>query len=109
MCRRSQRRGLRDAAATLLGLRPWRCETCNLRFYGWSVPISFVAYAHCRQCGNLNLQRVTRDRVDQGPLRWLWRTLRFPALRCERCRRRFFSILPNRHIEPSRVRETAGS
>lgn len=96
---------MRDALGTLFGLRPWRCETCDRRFYGWSVPIRFVLCAHCRECGNLNLQRVARDRVDQGPLRRLWRHLRLPALRCDRCRRRFFSILPNRRIAPSRTRE----
>jgi hypothetical protein len=92
-CSRSRRRSIRDHAATVTGLRPWRCPQCGLRFYGWSVPIRYVSYAHCRRCGNFDLQRVSRG-FAQGRLRLLWSALGLPVYRCAPCRNRFFSCLP---------------
>lgn len=58
----------------------------------------YVASAHCRRCGNLNLQRIGREHVTEGPLRWLWRPLRVPAYRCDPCRNRFFSFRRSRSL-----------
>jgi hypothetical protein len=78
-------------------VRPWRCRSCALRFFAWSVASPFLRYAHCRRCGNLDLQRVSREHVD-GWFAWLGRLLRVPAYRCGPCRTKFFSVLKNRHI-----------
>jgi hypothetical protein len=80
-------------------LRPWRCRTCALRFLAWSVAISYLRYAHCRRCGNLDLQRVSREHVD-GWFAWLGRTLHVPAYRCGPCRSKFFSVLIHRRLRP---------
>lgn len=100
-CFRSHRAGVFDFLATLAALRPWRCQTCDFRFYGRSVAISFVHYAHCPRCGNFDLQRISRDRVERGTLLFLKRLLGFPAYRCDPCRQKFFSVLPFRRILPS--------
>ena len=63
-CRRSKRRGAKDYAIGAAGLRPWRCRSCELRFYAWSVALAFLFYAHCGKCGNFDLQRISREHVD---------------------------------------------
>jgi len=80
-------------------LRPWRCRVCELRFFAWSVALPFLGYAHCRRCGNLDLQRVSRDHVE-GWHAWLFRLAHIPAYRCAPCRHRFFSVLAHRRIRP---------
>lgn len=108
LCRRSKRRKLLDYSLSLLGLRPWRCKTCDRRFYAWLVPVLYVGFTHCPQCGNLDLQRVSREKVDEGLLVGLRRALHFPAYRCEPCRNRFFSLRLYRRIVPTRVEPTPG-
>ena len=100
-CGRSHRSGVADFFGTLAGLRPWRCQTCDKRFYAWTVALAFARYVHCPRCGNFELQHIQRDRVDQGVLPAVKRFLGFPAYRCDPCRRKFFSLLPYRRIVPS--------
>jgi len=56
---------------------------------------SHLFYAHCQICGNLNLQRISADRVP-GAMSFFGRILDFPALRCVSCRHKFFSVRPLR-------------
>ncbi|MBI3668450.1 MAG: hypothetical protein HY237_01510 [Acidobacteria bacterium] len=63
-----------------------------MRFYAWVVPLAYQKYAHCDLCGNLDLQRVSREYVTEGSFVWLFRLLHFPAYRCDPCRHRFFSV-----------------
>jgi hypothetical protein len=62
------------------------------------VPAQLVFYVHCPHCGNLDLQRVSRERVVEDLLASLKRLLRIPAYRCDPCRLRFFSVRPFRRI-----------
>ena len=105
-CRRSRRRNWKDYAISVTGLRPWRCRSCELRFLAWSVALPFVGSAHCRRCGNLDLQRVSRDHVN-GWHAGLFRLARVPAFRCSPCRHRFFSVLPHRRIRPIEAEQDA--
>lgn len=100
-CFRSHRSGAVDFVATAIGLRPWRCDTCDYRFFGRRVAVAFSGYAHCPRCGNFAVDRIAGERVDDGTLVFLKRFLRFPAYRCAPCRERFFSTLPYRKIIPS--------
>jgi hypothetical protein len=100
VCRRSRRRGFRDNLFSLAGLRPWRCRTCEARFFAWIVPVRWVFYVHCPNCGNMDLHHVARDRV-LGRMSWLYRLLRLRAYRCDPCRHRFFSARPYRRIQPT--------
>jgi len=102
-CRRSQRRGANDRLRSIFGLRPWRCRTCGIRFVAWRVPARYVFYVHCPQCGNLDLQRVSRERVVEDLFAPLKRAARVPAYRCDPCRLRFFSVLPFRRIPALRL------
>lgn len=104
-CYRSHRDGVPDLLATFIGFRPWRCHTCDRRFYARRVAYSFGRYAHCSKCGNFDLERISRERVEDGTVLSLKRWLGIPAYRCGLCRRRFFSILSFRRIVPS----TSGS
>ncbi len=99
-CRRSRRRSWKDYAISLTGVRPWRCRTCDGRFFAWSVAAPFLLFAHCRRCGNLDLQRVSRDHVDDW-YAFLFQMARVPAYRCAPCRHRFFSMLTHRRIRPA--------
>jgi DNA-directed RNA polymerase subunit RPC12/RpoP len=85
----------------MLGMRPWRCGTCEQRFRAWLVPARYALYAHCPHCGNLDLQHVMRDRVVAGWSSGLARMLRVPAYRCDECRHRFFSMRRYRRIRPN--------
>jgi hypothetical protein len=100
-CFRSRRKGALDFVFTLAACRPWRCHTCEKRFYAWRVALRFAVFAHCPRCGNFLLDHVDRDRVEDGTLVGTKRLLHFPAFRCDPCRLRFFSIRPTRKILPS--------
>jgi phage FluMu protein Com len=111
-CFRSHRYGA-DHLFGVFGLRPWRCHTCDKRFYAARVALCFSAYAHCPKCGNLDLEHISGERVEKGTLVAVKRWLRFPAYRCDPCRQRFFSVLPFRRILPStissKLRRVSGS
>ena len=100
-CFRSHRSGVVDFVFTLAGSRPWRCHTCDRRFYAWRVALCFSLFAHCPRCGNFDLDHISRERVENGSGAFVKRLLRFPAYRCDPCRERFFSIRPFRKILPS--------
>jgi hypothetical protein len=99
-CRRSRRHKIADYCIGVTGVRPWRCSYCEHRFYATIVALRFWPLAHCARCGNLNLQRISREYVTGG-YAWFFKLVRAPAFRCEPCRYRFFSIRPNRKILPS--------
>ena len=104
-CYRSRRGGVFDLVGTLGGFRPWRCRTCDNRFYARRVAIPFSGYAHCPRCGNFDLERISRERVEEGTLLFLKRLLGLAAYRCDPCRLRFFSVRPFRRIVPSMITE----
>jgi hypothetical protein len=99
-CRRSHRSGAIDLFFSLFGLRPWRCRGCELRFFAWKVPIPYAFYVHCPKCGNMDVQRIARERVDEGLFLWIQRILGIKAYRCDPCRTRFFSVRIYRRILP---------
>jgi putative component of membrane protein insertase Oxa1/YidC/SpoIIIJ protein YidD len=102
-CFRSHRAGVADFLFTLGGCRPWRCKTCELRFYASRVAVFHCHFAHCPKCGNFDLEHISRERVERGTLLFAKRLLRFRAYRCDPCRERFFSIRPFRRILASTV------
>jgi len=102
-CFRSHRDGVSDFLATLFGLRPWRCHTCDERFYAWRVATVFAGYAHCPRCGNFDIDHIARERVGTGIWIFVQRVIGLPAYRCDPCRQKFFSIRPYRKIIPSMV------
>jgi hypothetical protein len=91
--RRSKRRSVLDYLFSLADIMPWRCETCEVRFHARPKPFRQLRYAHCSTCGNLELRPVSAGRVT-GLFSLAGRVLRVPALRCEPCRRNFFSVRP---------------
>lgn len=91
--RRSRRRSVSDYLYGIVGVLPWRCKNCEHRFSARKIPFRNLFYAHCKICGNLELQRISGDYV-RGSAAFLGRTLGIPALRCAPCRNKFFSIRP---------------
>jgi hypothetical protein len=59
------------------------------------MPLGESLHAHCPICGNLELKRIAADHVE-SPMSFLWRWLHVPAYRCEPCRHKYFSLLPQR-------------
>ena len=104
--RRSKRRSVQDHLFAVVGVLPWRCGSCAARFRARLLPLRTLLYAHCGICGNLQLQRIAAQRVP-GMTRILWRMLGLPALRCEPCRHKFFSVRPLRR-EARRAAATPG-
>jgi hypothetical protein len=102
-CRRSHRRGIIDALATVAQLRPWRCLGCDERFYArhtsGNFSLRFEWHAHCPRCGNSDLTRVAGRWVKDQSMRWILRLAGAPAYRCDPCRYRFFSFRPLAHPE----------
>jgi hypothetical protein len=84
---------VQDYLFAVAGFLPWRCGSCAARFRARLMPFRTLFYAHCRICGNLKLQRIAAARV-LGMTTILWRILGIPALRCEPCRHKFFSVRP---------------
>jgi hypothetical protein len=78
---------------SVAGLVPWRCEVCELRFYARAFPLQHHYYAHCRRCGNLDLKRIAPEFVP-GSMAWAGKLLHLPAMRCEPCRNKFFTLRP---------------
>lgn len=90
-CTRSRRKGVKDYAVSVSQLRPWRCRSCQHRFYAWNVPVSLLFYAHCPQCADFALEKISSRLALDGNFKWLKRVLGFAAYRCPGCRARFFS------------------
>ena len=93
--RRSRRQGGMDFLFSVLGLYPWRCRKCEVRFYARRMSLSDSLHAHCPICGNPEVKRVSPEVVN-SPLGFLWRRLPVPAYRCDPCRHKYFSIRPQR-------------
>jgi hypothetical protein len=77
----------------LVGIIPWRCQECESRFHARSLPFRYLLYAHCSICGNLDLKKISPEHVP-GALSFAGRFMRIPALRCEPCRHKFFTVRP---------------
>jgi hypothetical protein len=72
--------------------------TCETRFHARAIPLRHLFYARCGICGNLELQRISPDKVS-GMASVLGRWLRLPAVRCAPCRHKFFSLRPQLKAE----------
>jgi len=91
--RRSRRRSVLDYVFSVAGIMPWRCAACESRFHARSKPFRQLRFACCWGCGNIDLRPVSPERITgwfSFPGKWL----RLPALRCEPCRKNFFSVRP---------------
>jgi uncharacterized protein with PIN domain len=67
---------------------------CQARFHAWNVAPRNLMFASCPRCGNLDLQKILKERAVDGTMVWLKRAANFSAYRCEPCRWRFFSLRP---------------
>jgi hypothetical protein len=100
---RSHRRKI-EYLLSIFGILPWRCTDCQKRFYARTVPFRYLLCAHCRQCGNLDLMGVRREKLARGwaPRLEMWLGAR--PVRCEGCRNDFATWLPRRRA-PVRLEE----
>jgi len=92
-CRRSRRRSVSEYLFSAVGIVPWRCTVCEIRFHARAIPLRHLYYARCGICGNLGLQRISPDKVP-GIFSVVGSFLGLPAMRCAPCRHKFFSLRP---------------
>jgi len=104
--RRSRRNGIAEYLVSIIGLYPWRCRSCHVRFYARLMPLSHSMHSHCPICGNLKVKRISAAHVVH-PFTPAFRLLRVPAFRCEPCRHKYFSLLPQRQTEEETARPAA--
>ena len=83
-----------EYALSMVGVLPWRCSTCESRFRAHRVPFGLLMRAHCPRCGNVKLEKIASDRVNEGMMLPLKRILGLPAYRCDPCRVKFHSVRP---------------
>jgi len=106
-CRRSRRRSVSEYLFSAVGVVPWRCMVCETRFHARAIPLRHLLYARCGVCGNLDLQRISADKVS-GAASAVGRLLKLPAVRCAPCRHKFFSLRPMLPAERAAGVETQG-
>lgn|SRR5208283_1276136 len=104
--RRSHRQTAADHIVSIFGVFPWRCTECHSRFHSRIMPLSYSLRAHCPFCGNLELRRISPEFVD-SPFAMFWRLLRVPALRCDPCRYKYFSLRPLRETQEEQAYNTS--
>src|SRR4029077_7798372 len=92
-CRRSRRRSVSEYLVSAVGVVPWRCTSCQIRFHARAIPLRHLFYARCGICGSLELQRIAAGKV-LGVTSIMGRWLGLPAMRCAPCRNKFFSLRP---------------
>src|SRR5580704_9634968 len=92
-CRRSRRRSISEYLFSAVGVVPWRCMVCETRFHARAIPLRHLRYTRCGICGNLELQRISAETVS-GVTSAVGRWLGLPAVRCEPCRHKLFSLRP---------------
>src|SRR5580658_7361745 len=76
-CRRSRRRSVSEYLFSAVGVVPWRCMVCETRFHARAIPLRHLLYARCGVCGNLDLQRISADKVS-GAASAVGRLLKLP-------------------------------
>jgi hypothetical protein len=82
-----------DYFLSAAGVVPWRCLVCERRFHARAIPLGQIFYARCGICGNLELQRISAEKVP-GVMSRVGRGLGLSAFRCAPCRYKFFSLRP---------------
>ena len=92
-CTRSRRRKL-EHLLSMFGILPWRCIACQKRFHARHVPLRYLAYAHCRLCGNLELMIPRREKLARDWTARLAMWLGARPVRCDSCRNDFTTWRP---------------
>lgn len=87
-CFRSHRRHV-EYAISVLGVKPWRCSKCQLRFLARRIPLRYLFRARCPRCANLELERAGRGWLRHNALARVSTLLGALAVRCDPCRHDF--------------------
>ena len=90
----SKIRSLKERCATLLGVYPFRCGSCGVRFNGRIWRFSNLVYAKCPRCHKLDLSRWSEKYYRPGTWITMKLALGAKALRCEYCRHNFAGFRP---------------
>lgn len=90
--RLSRRRPALGGLAGLIGLYPFRCESCTHLFQSNLYNPRHLLYAKCPSCHRMDLGRWSRDYYSPPFWTRLMLNLGAKATRCEYCRNNFWSF-----------------
>ena len=83
---------------SLVGIYPYKCESCDHRFDARRhsraprQPDPEARWARCPNCHSTHLDRIARSKVPPNWGNLVLRLVRARAYRCPECRRRFFAL-----------------
>jgi DNA-directed RNA polymerase subunit RPC12/RpoP len=96
---RTHRSGIGEYLKSLIGIYPFFCENCKVRFHRFRnrpVKIHIERWTRCPRCGFTEVNPVSKDRVPRSLANYWCRIVGIPSYRCPECRTKFFSIRPRK-------------
>jgi hypothetical protein len=106
---RTHRSGAAEHLASLIGIYPYFCENCKVRFRrsrvrrGSRLQFRIERWTCCPNCGFDEVNPVSKDRVPRRLANYWCRILGIPSYRCPECRTKFFSIRPRKKTSPPKT------
>jgi len=103
---RTHRKGVAEHFASLIGIYPFVCENCKLRFHrfrhsrGSRLQVRMERWTCCPRCGFTEVNPVSKDRVPRSFSNFWCRMVGVPSYRCPECRTKYFSIRPRKKAVP---------
>jgi hypothetical protein len=92
--RRSRRASSKEMARMMMGVYPFRCNSCNDRFWASVWLFSVWKWAKCPRCLNLNLTDWPKRHYRNSLWAQALTVLGANKHRCSRCRLNFISFRP---------------
>jgi DNA-directed RNA polymerase subunit RPC12/RpoP len=95
--RRSKRQSLLEMSKMLMGIYPFRCLDCGIRFWSSVWLLSKLAFAKCPKCLSLELMAWPEKYFRATLLHNLMTTFGAHRYRCPGCRHNFLSFRPRKY------------
>jgi len=92
--RRSRRASTKEMTRMMMGVYPFRCNSCNDRFWASVWLFSVWRWAKCPRCLNLNLTDWPKRHYRNSLWAQLLTAVGAQKHRCSRCRLNFISFRP---------------
>ena len=92
--RRSRRANMNEMPRMLMGVYPFRCNSCKLRFWDSVWLFSIWKWAKCPRCLNVNLVDWPKRHMNLSLWTQLLLAMGAQKHRCRRCRNNFVSFRP---------------
>jgi predicted RNA-binding Zn-ribbon protein involved in translation (DUF1610 family) len=100
---RTHRSGVGEHLASLIGIYPYFCENCKVRFRrsrNSRLQFRMERWTRCPKCGFTDVELVSKNRVPRLWANYWCRIAGIPSYRCPECRTKYFSIRPRKKKLP---------